>query len=306
LHAEVRVQRYDGSATFRWNGASFYDLFGPTHQSRKGYATRLAWHRTVVRDAPRTLDLTVSLSHYGGLEQLPDAQNVAVSAGFDQLVGGEIELRYRHLRSSIGAVDYERGHQWRLATNWNGVRFRRAGGARWRGFPFAEGGLDVGRPLPIRNASAWLRTAAGLSPGERDEPFANFFFGGFGNNYVDRLDPKRYRDPESFPGVPIDALAGTRFVKGLLDLNLPALRFRRAGTLALYASWARISLFGGGIVTNPDDAATRRRIGHAGAQVDVRFQLLTQQPLTLSFGYARAFERAAPPRHEGMASLKIL
>ena len=38
----------------------------------------------------------------------------------------------------------------------------------------------------------------------------------------------------------------------------------------------------------------------------MRFQLLTQSPLTLSFGYAGVFERNEKPSREGMVSLKIL
>ena len=54
--------------------------------------------------------------------------------------------------------------------------------------------LDLGIPLPLSHSSVWLRGATGFSPQDRREPFANFFFGGFGNNYVDHQDPKRYRE----------------------------------------------------------------------------------------------------------------
>ena len=170
----------------------------------------------------------------------------------------------------------------------------------------AEGTFDAGVPLPARHASLWLRTAAGWSPGDRDEPFANFYFGGFGNNVIDHQDPKRYRDPEAFPGTELNALAGTRYAKATLDLNLPPIRFRRAGSLALYATWLRASIFAGGLLTNVDDADSRVTAGNAGIQADLRFQLLTHAPLTLSAGYARAFVRGGPTDDEWMVSLKIL
>jgi hypothetical protein len=306
LHAQARWQHLDLTASFRWNGASFYDLFGPVHESRKGYASSLGWKRTLIRDRPRTLELSLSGSHYGGLDHLPDAQNVSTSPGFDQLVTSQAELHYSNMRSTIGAPDVETGHQWRLGATGSGVRLRRTGGADWKGYPFAEAAFDVGHPLGLPHVSGWLRTAAGWSPGHRDDPFANFFFGGFGNNWIDRKEPKRYRDTNRFPGLPIDDVAGTNYVRGMIDLNLPALRFRRAGVLALYASWARVSLFGTGLATNLDDDATRRKLANAGAQLDIRFQLFTQQPLTLSGGYARAFERGVASRREWMASLKVL
>jgi len=60
------------------------------------------------------------------------------------------------------------------------------------------------------------------------------------------------------------------------------------------------------LVTNADDAALRRTIGNAGAQLDFRLGLLSRLELTLSAGYAAAFESGQPTRHEGMLSLKIL
>jgi hypothetical protein len=176
----------------------------------------------------------------------------------------------------------------------------------WRTFPLGIGSLDLGAPLPMRNASVWLRTAAGGSPGDPDEPFANVFFGGFGNNVVDRHDPKRYREVTAFPGVELNAIAGSSFAKALVEAQLPPWRFRRAGRLAFHATWARLSLFAGGLVTNLDRAADRERWGDVGAQADMRFQLLTQQPLTLSFGYARAAPWRGRSTGEWMTSLKIL
>ena len=66
----------------------------------------------------------------------------------------------------------------------------------------------------------WLRSAGGWSPGDRLDPFANFFLGGFGNNWLDHGEIKRYRRATSFPGTELDAIAGTNYVKALADLNL--------------------------------------------------------------------------------------
>ena len=168
------------------------------------------------------------------------------------------------------------------------------------------GSLDAGTPLPVRNTSLWLRTAAGQAFGDKHEPFANFYFGHFGNNWVDHGEPRRYRQDRSFPGVDLDAISGTNFARGMIECNLPPLRFRRAGTLAFYAAWAQLSIFGTGLVTNVDRKADRQRYENVGAQTDVRFQLLTLQPLTLSLGYARAWVRNHFVGNEWMASLKLL
>jgi hypothetical protein len=106
----------------------------------------------------------------------------------------------------------------------------------------------------------------------------------------------------------------------MLEWSLPAVRFRHAGTLALYAPWARLSLFGTGLATNFADVLfgaskplgpggvvnDHRELANAGAQVDVRLQLLTQAPLTFSTGWAYAFERGERLGHEWVVSLKVL
>ena len=194
-----------------------------------------------------------------------------------------------------------------VAARETSVHFEAPAGTRWSTFPFVQAGFDVGHPIPgLVHQSLWLRTAAGVAHGDRDEPFANFWFGGFGNNRLDTGEPRRYRDADRLPGTALDAVSGTNYVRGMLDWNLPALRFRRAGTLALYASWVRLSLFGSGLETNLDDGPTRRRLADVGAQADLRLQLLTQSPLTLSVGWARAFEKGESPSHEWMVSLKVL
>jgi len=306
LHVSAGYRHRGLSARFRHNNASFYDLAGPTQVSRKGYGLGLAYDRPLVRDPPRTLDLKIGVNGYAGLERLPDYQNVSTSPGFDKMVSASAELAYRNTRSSLGSVDTEKGQLWRLEAFLNTVRYERLGHAAWRGFPLFAGTLDLGLPLPAGHSSVWLRNAAGYSPGNPREPFANFFFGGFGNNWVDYQDPKRYRQYESFPGLELNAAGGTNFGKTTLDLNLPPLRFRRLGTLEFYAAWARMSVFASGLVTDMDRTGLRRTLANVGTQVDLRLSLMIQQPLTLSFGYARAFEARRFLDDEWMVSLKIL
>jgi len=305
-HLGATYRHADLTFKLRHDPASFYDLFGPVKTSRRGDNASVAWSRTLIRDTPRTLELNASASGWRRLERLPDAQNVAIAAGFDELLETELSLTSRNQRSSIGAADVEKGHVAQLVVSANTVREAVAGDTRWRTFPFAQLSAAVGQPLPLRNASVWLRAAAGGSNGDPAEPFANTFFGAFGNNVVDHGEPKRYRDVTSLPGFDIDQVAGRTFGRGLLELQLPAWRFARLGAVPFYASWARLSLFTTGLLTDPDRRAATARYGDVGAQVDVRFQLLTQQPLTLSFGVARASQRHGPGRDQGMVSLKIL
>lgn len=311
IHARMSVERYPWTVNATYNAADFYDLFGPVKTSRKGYSLGIGYERALLYDRPREIQLKASLTGYGGLERLPDYQNVGAS--FDKLLAGGVRVRGKNLRASIGAVDYERGTKWDVGTGGNLVN--------GTVHPLTSGTFDFGFPLPLRHSSLWIRTAAGWSPGDRDEPFANFYFGGFGNNWVDYLDPKRYRDATSFPGVDLNAIGGTNYGRVMADWNLPPLRFRRLGIPSFYATWARLSLFGSAIGTNLDARDVRVAAANAGAQVDVRIRLLSHLNLTVSAGYARAYDvdrgreagifgfRGETPRRESeetMVSVKIL
>ena len=67
-------------------------------------------------------------------------------------------------------------------------------------YPRVWGTSAPGFYLPWDHSSLWLQLAAGQSWGDRDDTLANFYFGGFGNNWVDHGEVRRYRDYYSFPG----------------------------------------------------------------------------------------------------------
>ena len=156
---------------------------------------------------------------------------------------------------------------------------------------------------PTRRSGFAVRPASRRS--DRDEPFANFFFGGFGNNYVDHGDEKRYREYYSFPGADLNEIGGRNFVQIDGRVESAAAAVRAAGTPGFYATWLRPAIFAGGLVTNVDASDLQRRVADLGAQVDVRFSLLSALDLTLSVGAAEAFE-GGRSHGEAMISLKIL
>jgi hypothetical protein len=296
LHVRARYQAYRGDLVFRWNAADFYDLFGPTKTSRKGQSLGFNYRWQLIRDSPRDLQLHAGLTGYRALQRLPAYQNVVSS--FDKLVTGSTSLRYTNVDASIGAVDYEKGLDWECAVA--------ANAANGQVFPSFRGDFDFGVAVPPGHSSFWLRSSAGFSPSDRAEPFANFFFGGFGNNWVDRLSPKRYREHYAFPGVELNEIGGRNYGKTVLEWNLPPLRFARAGTPGFYLTWARGSLFSSVIATNVDDGASRRFLTDLGAQVDLRLMFLSTLSLTASGGWAVSFEDGRRKDDELMISLKVL
>jgi hypothetical protein len=296
FHLRADYRRYDWSASVRYNPADFYDLFGPTRTSRRGYAFGLGYDRTLVWDTPRTVAVTARAEYWGNLEELPDYQGVAVTN--DTLFSAEASIKDSFTRHSLGYVDEEKGYVWEA-----GVRTDVAGG---KGYFGAWADLDLGFGLPLRHSSVWIRSSAGFSPGNPSEPYSNFYFGGFRNNWVDHRDEKRYRQAFAFPGVGINELSGRNYGRSLLEWNLPPVRFRRAGTPSFYATWIRPAVFATVLGTNLDDPGLRRTVGNVGGQLDLRLTLLSRLDLTLSAGYAVAFEDGHKPRDEVMVSLKVL
>ena len=139
-----------------------------------------------------------------------------------------------------------------------------------------------------------------------DQPFADFFFGAFGNNWVDHGDEKRYRQSYAFPGLDLNALGGRSFLKSTVEWNLPPWRFSRLGTPGAYVAWLRPAVFAGGLGTDVGRTSTRRFLTNLGAQIDLRMIVLSELEMTLSVGGAFAFEKDRRTSREGMISLKIL
>ena len=275
LHLSADYERYDWRAAASFNDADFYDLFGPTKVGRKGYSALVGHRNTLIFDEPRRLELDLSGRVSGNLDQLPDYQNVPVDVEHAGHAEGGARL---HATSATRSDTWTR---------------RPAASGRWscstdvvdgESFPKLFGTFDRGIGLRLGHSSFWMRTAAGFSPRSRTEPFANFFFGGFGNNYVDHGDEKRYRHVESFPGVELNEIAGRNFAKATLEWNLPPWRFARLGTPGLHATWLRPAVFVTGLTTNVDDDALRRTAVSAGGQVDVRFTILSNLDMTFSAG----------------------
>jgi hypothetical protein len=295
LHADIEYRTLNWRFRFWHNDADFYDLFGPVERSRKGDAFIVGYKKARIYDPPRQLDLFAQAAVYLGLEQLPGAQNVETS--FRNLVATEAGIRYTNTTKSLGAVDHEKGLRWELVGNGDY--------ARQEFYPRLRAGFDAGVPLPMGNSSIWVYTSAGIAGGERSSPLGSFYFGAFGNNYVDDREVKRYRDYDSFPGFEINELDGRKFAKAVAEWNLPPLRFAEVGTPSFYLSSARTALFAG--MLGVDRAVGRSRTYQTlGVQVDFNFTVALRLPMALSVGAASGFVNGDYRQTEFLASLKIL
>lgn len=296
IHLTLEYSLWQWRFNGTYNGGDFYDLFGPTLTGRKGYSGRLQYTNYLIFEEPETMDYTVSLEGYGGLERLPEFQNVSTT--YDKLLRLNAGVTYSNLAKSLGAVDDECGAQWVCVSN--------TSYANEKLFPRIHSELAYGVLLPINHSSVWLRTSIGYSFGMKGEPLSNFYFGGFGNNWIDHREIRRYREHYSFPGTDLNSVGGTTYGKGMLEWTLPPIRFRRFGVPLLYCTWARFALFSSGIFTNFDRERDIRSLFNVGGQVDFRLVMFSALESTVSIGYAGAIEKDQRVGKEFMVSLKIL
>ncbi|HET7712564.1 MAG TPA: hypothetical protein VFL80_11590, partial [Thermoanaerobaculia bacterium] len=173
-------------------------------------------------------------------------------------------------------------------------------------FPRVHGSFDHAVLLPLEHSSVWFRGAAGKSWGDRTNAFSNFFFGAFGNNWIDYQEVRRYRDFYSFPGVEINELGGNDFAKATAEWTLPPVRFRKMGVPALYSNWMRLALFSSALVTDVTKSALRQDAYNVGGQLDFSIVVFSNLDATFSVGYARAFLEQGRSSDEVMVSLKLL
>jgi hypothetical protein len=298
-HFSADLHHARWSTGVAWNGADFYDLFGPTKRSLAGYNGYIGYNLPLDFEPPKTADFSAKVAYYGDLDTLPGAQNVTATSS--HLFTAETGFTGSDLRSSPGAVDDEAGQSWSIMANGN----RGSGNL----VPSLNGTLDLGLPLPINHSSVWLRLGGAVSGGERSDPLANFYLGGFGNNYVDsgaNGGAQRYRDLLSMPGFDINALSGQSLAKATLEWSLPPLRFAALGSPGFYASWLRPAIFVSGLETDPTNPTHRRGSTAVGAQFDLQLQTMHRLPMMLSFGVAQGYGGGGIGRTEFMLSFQVL
>jgi len=152
LHLRGIFRYWNWNVSGTLNRADFYDLFGPTRVSRRGYSLATEYRRSLLLDGPTSLSYTLRAAAYGNLATVPEFQDVA--APFDRLATLSGDLAYKSLRKSLGAIDDELGTTWEAS-----VRSNYAGSTLYPRL-LLEG--TRGFLLPLDHSSIWLRGAAGI------------------------------------------------------------------------------------------------------------------------------------------------
>ncbi|WP_288279378.1 hypothetical protein [uncultured Prevotella sp.] len=301
FHIDFDWKYYFWTLKAAWNHMDFYDLFGPTRKSRKGFVLQLAYDYSNTLVTPYDNSWGFSVATYGHMDALPLYQEVEVQ-GVRSMQTASIYRKWSKTRTSLGGVMKEQGYQ--LGIEGYGYL---AGG---RFYPSIEASGDFGTLLPIdRNTSFWLRTAAGHNFGDEESVFGTTYFGGFRNNYVDNRNAFQYRTTLAMPGTDIDAIPAHTFAKATAELNLRPIRLNDFGALFCYPTWIQCSLFGTGLSTWIPNS-THKMYYSTGIQLTTELVFLNYLKTTLSLGYGHLFapEGFQNGRHgnEFMISLKLL
>ena len=105
-----RYWQWDVSATY--NVSDFYDLFGPTKSSRRGYQLSVGYTDASINDRPSNLEYTLRVSGYSDLDTSPGLpEHRHGGERISTFVG---RLKYWRCPQVAGGVDAEKGLEWTL------------------------------------------------------------------------------------------------------------------------------------------------------------------------------------------------
>lgn len=303
FHASAEWRLWNWNFNASWNKTDFYDLFGPTRTSRRGYNFGIAYEKTNTIQMPFNWHWGFAVNTYGDMDALPMFQNISITDGIKSFQTASIDIGATKTRTSLGGITPEQGYDWQL----NGYTYLADG----KFFPTLIMTLDEGVLLPfMRNTSGWLRMAAGQNFGDRGSVFGQEYFGGFRNNYVDHGTIYRYRTVNAMPGTDIDGISAHSFCKAMGEINLQPIRFRNIGMLCMYPTYAQLSLFAVDLAANPWGKDTFSNYVSIGGQLNVEVVLFNYMKTTWSFGYARCLNQKSSglssSSGEWLISLKLL
>ncbi len=297
IHAMINWDLWLWKFNATYNKTDFYDLFGPTRRSRAGYSLGVSYNKNFSLKSPLKSYYGFSVNHYGDLEVLPQFQNVTAPIRNFQSIS--FDAGVSKLRKSLGGVEDEMGYSW-VGTAYSYL----AGGSF---YPSLVSEQHIGWLVPgIRNTSFWIRNSIGLSFGDQQSSFGNFYFGGFRNNYVDWQAADQYRKVLAFPGVDIDNIKAHEFVKTMAELNLKPWRLTNIGTTWLYPTYLKSSVFSTHLLLNPLDANSQDHVFNAGLQLDLELVLFSYFKTTWSIGFAQKYQELQKPSNQWMFSVKLL
>jgi hypothetical protein len=260
------------------NASNFFDLFNERKRGMIGNRITLGYSFFWKYDIPHKIKQVSEVSFYTGIEAINDN---LVRVSIPDFTVLQSVLNSSDTRRAIGSVDAEQGTNWSLTAMYFEIGSKN--------LEFVGGGhaeLELFMPWMWAHNVLQLKFSAGYRQTQRDVAIGYFYFGGFGNRYVEPAQVKQYRKVFRFPGLSIYSLPTDRFGKVMIEHNLPPLRFGNAYLGQHYLSYIDFSWYSQGLVINsPYD----KNWVDLGAQLNFHFKHLYNFDTAISFGAARAW-----------------
>ena len=263
-----------------YNAPDFFDLFNNRKRGMIGSKIYMAHTYYWLFDNPHKIIQKTEIDFYSGIKSIND--NI-IKVSQPDFLTASTNINSKDLRRSIGSVDFENGNEFNFTLNSFTSNFRKP-----------EIAAEV--HFEWDNYSSWIvphnvfhfKLAAGYNKQNVKLAQAHYFFGGFGNRAVEDLEVKQFRDVFRFPGLPIYSLLTDKFVKLMIENNLPPVRFGNLGISQHYLNYIDISFFSGALIT---ENKNENLWVNTGAQINFKFKHWFNLESTFSAGIAKAWSK---------------
>lgn len=277
------------------NAPDFYDLFSDRKRGMIGNKFTAAYNRFIKYDVPHQIKHDTEIALYTGIQAIND--NLVRVSRPDFFVGQSV-VSSTNLRRAIGSVDSEEGTEWNITAMFFGVDPRHdlqvVGGVH------AELGYFF--PWVWDHNVLHLKLYGGIRHTRPDLSIGRYYFGGFGNRFLESARERQYRSMFRLPGIPIYSLDGDRFIKGMVEHDLPPIRPGKLFLGEHYLNHISLAWYAQGLWLRSPQADVW---GDVGGQIDLVFKHWFNLESTLSLGVAQAWS-AQGNSHEWFISFKLL
>ncbi len=280
---------------YSYNPTDFYDLFSKRKKGFQGSYLKIFNKHYWIYDNPNTLIQETEFTFYKGISSLNEN---SVKVSVPDILYFQTKTNYKSLRKSIGSCDYENGLEANVfAGSFTGLK------GKYQSSFFTFSDLSFYNTWLTNHNVYILSLSGGYQSINKYLPFAQFYFGSFGNREIDCDPVKQYRETFSFPGVEPYAVSSHQFIKLSLENNFPPVRFYSLSFFNHFLSHIDYSIFSQLLVSEFNSQNT---FANAGIQLNLIFDHWYNIETTFSVGYAKSFRKFNCYDDEVMISFKLL
>lgn len=263
---------------FNQNATDFYDLFNSRKRGMIGRKITLGYSHYWKYDNPHKIQQNAEVAFYNGVEYINDN---LVRVSRPDFIVAQTNYSSTDLRRSIGSSDFESGEKYDFTLRVFGDN---PDDPQFAGQLIGE--WDNYFNILFPHNTMHIQFASGYHVDNKNLRQARFYFGGFGNRYVENEDVKQYRKVFRFSGIPIYSMEAERFIKIMIENNLPPLRFANLSFSQHFINHIDASIYSQAIIAKSDAAEKWINIGLQG---NIVFKHWFNLESTFSAGIAKAW-----------------